>query len=97
MSLRQGFLVLGHDAKLPCFDSRLRGPIYYYNTKHCRNHRRSRAKTSITSSNYMTVAVIIQLGNDVSLSFGSNAGGPSLVDEMVPLSRWQLEVVIRRT
>ena len=42
------------------------------------------AKNSITSVNYMTVAVTNQLGNNVSLSFGSNAGGPSPVGNPSP-------------
>ncbi len=42
------------------------------------------AKNTITSANYMTVAVTNQLGNDVSLSFGSNAGGPSPVGNPSP-------------
>ena len=40
----------------------------------------SEAKITIKSVNYMTVAVTNQLNNDVSLSFGSNADGPSSVD-----------------
>lgn len=41
-------------------------------------------KNTVTSANYMTVAVTNQLGNDVSLSFGSNAGGPSPVGNPSP-------------
>lgn len=56
------------NAKLPCFDSRLRGLIYYYNIKHCHNYGRCRSAEVHTSANYMTVLVTMQLGNDVSLS-----------------------------
>lgn len=42
------------------------------------------AKDIITNASHMTIAVTNQLGNDVSLSFGSNAGGPSPVGNPSP-------------
>lgn len=38
-----------------------------------------KATSTITSADFMTIAVTNMHGNDVSLSFGSNAGGPSPV------------------
>ena len=43
-----------------------------------------KATNTITSVNYMTIAVTNLVGNDVSLSFGSNAGGPSPVGNPSP-------------
>ena len=42
------------------------------------------ASKTITSASHMTIAVTNLLGNDVSLSFGSNAGGPSPVGNPSP-------------
>ena len=43
-----------------------------------------KAASTITNVNYMTIAVTNLVGNDVSLSFGSNAGGPSPVGNPSP-------------
>ena len=43
-----------------------------------------KATNTITDVNYMTIAVTNLVGNDVSLSFGSNAGGPSPVGNPLP-------------